>query len=192
MPKLVDHEAYRLKLLGGCFILFAERGYAALTMRQIATGLGVSTGTLYHYFESKEVLFQKMLESLAERDVTDAVALLTENAPAADQLAQLLSFIESREAYFRSLLFIAMDYFRNRPEDGALPADSPVATIVQNYKRALASRTNLAAEPARAELLFTLLVGIIVNRLLDPESPSMEDQAEQLTALWAQAQILRG
>ncbi|MGB6015410.1 MAG: helix-turn-helix domain-containing protein, partial [Nodosilinea sp.] len=48
MPKIVDHDQYRREILDQCFDLFAEKGYAALTMRQIAQELGVSTGTLYH------------------------------------------------------------------------------------------------------------------------------------------------
>ena len=39
MPKLVDHVSYRKSLLVRCFDLFAERGYSALTMRQIAEAL---------------------------------------------------------------------------------------------------------------------------------------------------------
>jgi Bacterial regulatory proteins, tetR family. len=39
MPKIVNHEQYRKELLGKCFNLFAEKGYAAITMRQISAGL---------------------------------------------------------------------------------------------------------------------------------------------------------
>ena len=59
MPKIVDHEQYRKELLGKCFDLFAQKGYGSITMRQIAQGLGVSTGTLYHYFPSKQALFEQ-------------------------------------------------------------------------------------------------------------------------------------
>ncbi|MFM8003959.1 MAG: TetR/AcrR family transcriptional regulator, partial [Dolichospermum sp.] len=42
MPKIVNHEQYRKELLSKCFDLFAEKGYAAITMRQISAGLKVS------------------------------------------------------------------------------------------------------------------------------------------------------
>ena len=54
MPKVVDHVSYRKHLLDQCVNLFAQYGYEALTMRQIAEALHVSTGTLYHYFPTKE------------------------------------------------------------------------------------------------------------------------------------------
>jgi AcrR family transcriptional regulator len=69
MPKIVDHDRYRKELLGKCFDLFAAKGYGSITMREIAQGLGVSTGTLYHYFPNKKVLFEQLIEQMAERDV---------------------------------------------------------------------------------------------------------------------------
>ena len=58
MPKIVDVEQYRKELLLKSAELFAEKGYANMTTRELAQGLGVSTGTLYHYFPSKAALFE--------------------------------------------------------------------------------------------------------------------------------------
>ncbi|MEA5464934.1 helix-turn-helix domain-containing protein [Leptothoe sp. PORK10 BA2] len=57
MPKVVDSEEYRKELLHRSFDLFASRGYASVTTRQISKELGISTGAMYHYFSSKQVLF---------------------------------------------------------------------------------------------------------------------------------------
>ena len=76
MPKIVDHDVRRLEILEQSFDLFADRGYAAVSMRQLATALGVSTGTLYHYFPNKSALFEAMLRSLAVSDVETALASL--------------------------------------------------------------------------------------------------------------------
>ena len=54
MPKVVDHDQQRSDLLAAAFDLFADRGYSATSMRALASGLGVSTGTLYHYFSGKD------------------------------------------------------------------------------------------------------------------------------------------
>ncbi|MEM7759849.1 MAG: helix-turn-helix domain-containing protein, partial [Cyanobacteria bacterium P01_A01_bin.40] len=69
MPKIVDHHRYRKELLAKCFDLFAQRGYGSLTMRQVAKEIGVSTGTLYHYFASKEELFRQLIEEITEQDI---------------------------------------------------------------------------------------------------------------------------
>ena len=85
MPKIVDRERYRNELLDRCFSLFTDPGYAAISMRQIAERLGVSTGTLYHYFDSKQAIFEKMVLSRIEKDMREF----------GDRL-QPLEFIEAR------------------------------------------------------------------------------------------------
>lgn len=72
MPKIVDREKYKEELLEKSFDLFAAKGYASITMRQIAEGLGVSTGTLYHYFPSKKELFEQMVEGQVQRELAIA------------------------------------------------------------------------------------------------------------------------
>ena len=41
-------------ILGAAFELFAERGFHASTMPELATRAGVGTGTIYRYFQGKE------------------------------------------------------------------------------------------------------------------------------------------
>ncbi len=41
--------------------VFAQRGYAAATMAEVAAAAGVSTGNVYRYFESKHVLFDDVV-----------------------------------------------------------------------------------------------------------------------------------
>jgi AcrR family transcriptional regulator len=69
MPKVVDHDEYRKALLNQCLELFSDQGYDAITMRQLAQALRVSTGTLYHYFPSKEALFIQLVQELSRQDI---------------------------------------------------------------------------------------------------------------------------
>jgi AcrR family transcriptional regulator len=52
-----DAEGRRRDILASAERLLEESGYAALTMRAIATGAGVSAGTVYQYFGGKEDVF---------------------------------------------------------------------------------------------------------------------------------------
>jgi AcrR family transcriptional regulator len=54
--------------------LFAEQGYDATTMRQIAQRAGVSVGNSYYYFESKEQLIQAFYTEFAEKTAEGLVA----------------------------------------------------------------------------------------------------------------------
>jgi AcrR family transcriptional regulator len=55
-PKTRRGETSRAAILGAALDLFQERGYEATTMRAIAGRAGVSLGSSYHYFPSKEHL----------------------------------------------------------------------------------------------------------------------------------------
>lgn len=52
----------RRRVLDAAAALFVERGYAATTLRQIATAAGIKAGSIYHHFDSKEAIFGEVLE----------------------------------------------------------------------------------------------------------------------------------
>jgi len=51
--------------------LFAERGFNATTVREIADAAGILSGSLYHHFDSKESMVEELLRSFMN-DVTSA------------------------------------------------------------------------------------------------------------------------
>lgn len=64
-------EARPAELTAAALELFVERGYAATRLEDVAAAAGVSKGTLYLYFDSKEALFKAvvregLLPALAE------------------------------------------------------------------------------------------------------------------------------
>ncbi len=64
-------EARPAELTAAALELFVERGYAATRLEDVASAAGVSKGTLYLYFDSKEALFKAvvregLLPALAE------------------------------------------------------------------------------------------------------------------------------
>jgi AcrR family transcriptional regulator len=56
VPKTRRGENSRAAILGAALDLFQEKGYEATTMRAIADRVGVSLGSSYHYFPTKEHL----------------------------------------------------------------------------------------------------------------------------------------
>jgi AcrR family transcriptional regulator len=55
-----DRVARRRDILAAARKQMAERGYLGLNMRDIAAGAGVSPGTLYSYFATKEEIFSRL------------------------------------------------------------------------------------------------------------------------------------
>ena len=70
--------------------LFAQRGFHATAMADIARAAGVSLKTLYDSFASKEELFEAVLADVAER----FAGLMEPPAPADDPVAWLLDFVD--------------------------------------------------------------------------------------------------
>lgn len=56
MPKIVDHDEQRLKFTEAAMNLVARQGLEGVTMRAVAAEAGLSYGSLFHYFESKDDL----------------------------------------------------------------------------------------------------------------------------------------
>jgi AcrR family transcriptional regulator len=53
-------------MLGLAADLFAEKGFRATTVRDIADAAGVLSGSLYHHFDSKESIVDKLLSEFLE------------------------------------------------------------------------------------------------------------------------------
>ncbi len=57
-------EARPGEILEAALDLFAEKGFAATKLTEVAKRAGVSKGTVYLYFESKEALFQALVKEV--------------------------------------------------------------------------------------------------------------------------------
>jgi len=56
MPKIVDHDMQRTKFAEAAMSLIAQHGLEGVTMRAVAAEAGLSYGSLFHYFNSKDEL----------------------------------------------------------------------------------------------------------------------------------------
>jgi len=92
--------------------LFAQHGYAAVSMRQLASDVGVQVGTIYNYTKDKQaLLFTIMSEHMSEL----LMAWSRESPPAnpSDQLSQFLNFHLDYHLARRDAVFIAYMELRN-------------------------------------------------------------------------------
>ena len=64
--KLIVNNA-RNRLIDAGIVLFAEKGYAGTSVREIVEKAGVSKPVLYYYFYNKQGIFQTILDSAAEK-----------------------------------------------------------------------------------------------------------------------------
>jgi AcrR family transcriptional regulator len=71
--------------------LFAERGYHATSMNELIEATGLTSGGLYHYIGSKEELLFMILDGLMEPFLAGVREILSEDAPASEQLRQVVT-----------------------------------------------------------------------------------------------------
>ena len=79
-------ESSRAAIFGAALDLFRERGYEATTMRAIADRAGVSLGSSYHYFPSKEHLVLEFYRHTHDLHVAVIGPLLTREKDLAARL----------------------------------------------------------------------------------------------------------
>jgi AcrR family transcriptional regulator len=87
MSKKVERgQATRLRIIASATTLFSELGYEATSIEAVLRESGVSRGALYHHFDSKDALFEAVLEAIeadlaqaaiaASRDISDPAKAL--------------------------------------------------------------------------------------------------------------------
>ncbi len=95
----------RREILDAAAQVFARLGFAKARMDDIAQEAGLSKGTLYLYFRSKEALFQALLDSFYEREMQSLrVALERHQGPVPERLQQILNDILARLQSYRRIL----------------------------------------------------------------------------------------
>ena len=96
------------EITAAAFAAFAEKGYAATRVEEVARRAGVSKGLMYLYFKTKEELFKAVVKSVVVRRV--------------DALIDTVESTElSSEAFIRGPM---LDFMKKIP-------DSPVAVVIR-------------------------------------------------------------
>jgi AcrR family transcriptional regulator len=187
MPKIVDREQYRKQLLERSFELFAEIGYGKITMRQLAQKLGISTGTLYHYFPSKEAMFLQLVEELVQRDITNFL-IQAESVPPdiRSRVSAILNFTQENRDYFSKQLIIWMDYYQQQVggEDNLKEElNQRSAAIFEQLDRETIEAINTYLQVdnyAIGEFILTFINGLLLCQLYQSSPQNWDTQAEIL------------
>ena len=144
--------------------LFAERGYAAVKMDEIAASVGVTKPLLYNYFGNKEQLFLACMKPAADALTEHVVSAVSEASDATEALRDgihaFFAFLDSDGEAWRVL------------HDETLPGGGEIAARVTAYR-------------ARMEALVTAaLQERTESRAVEPLSVAIFGAAEALGRWW--------
>ena len=104
--------------------LFAQKGYRATTVREIADAAGILSGSLYHHFDSKESIGDEILSSFINEVLADyrgAVASAASPRAAIEQIVRSTSLTLARHRAALAMLQNDWSYFAAQPRFAYLP-----------------------------------------------------------------------
>ena len=173
MPKIVDHDKYRQEMLEKCFYLFSRKGYSNITMKDIADEIGVSTGTLYHYFPSKEDILGKLITWAGEKNVSDYYSRTSSIDSIRDRFDLIVAFWKESEEFYQNIMLLAIDMYRN--------TDVERWKVIYNffskgYINGMSERLNISRQ--FASFIFIYFLGLSFHSLASPETNDYNAQID--------------
>jgi AcrR family transcriptional regulator len=144
-PARLPREEREQQVLGEARRLFAERGYAAVTMDDVATAVGVTKPLLYTYFGNKEALYLACMQPAGDALVETVAEAVQGVEGARDALERgvhaFFAFVDADRDAWRVLF------------DETAPDRGDVARAVAAYRERLVgmvTEARLAQLPKRA------------------------------------------
>ena len=113
----------RTQMVGLAGDLFAEKGFRATTVREIADAAGILSGSLYHHFDSKESIADEILSSFLNDVLADyRAAAASAGRPRAvlEQIVRSTAHTLSRHRAALAMLQNDWTYFAGQPRFGYL------------------------------------------------------------------------
>lgn len=173
MPRTPDQnrrirEATRTAIVQSAMTLFAQSGYAHTTVRDIANHASISTGLMYHYFDSKGSLLQAVFDNCIGI-LNDAFTEAYNQSDPDERLATLLRVLFTmleQDREFWGLFYM----LRTQPAIMNVLGDS-FRRLTKRLRDLFIAELRAAGREdpeMEALILYSLIEGTIQQYLLDP------------------------
>ena len=83
-------ETRKDEIIKTATILFKEKGYSAVTMRDLATAMGIKAASLYNHINSKQDILKAIIISLAEEFTEGMSTIKQSNGNAINKLEEIV------------------------------------------------------------------------------------------------------
>jgi TetR/AcrR family fatty acid metabolism transcriptional regulator len=170
-------EQRRKEILAAAEKVFAANGYAATTVDQVAAEAGISKGSMYNYFRTKEELFQQSFADVIAETEKESYAALEGPGSSVAALREILAVWARRLEKDKRLGRLFLEFWTTAAREGETGriggwfADmyarwrDRIAALIE---RGQASGEFHVVDPRNAAaLLMAVLDGITVQLILD-------------------------
>jgi len=168
-----DVEVYRNGILEAAERVFSVAEFSSARMAEIAGAAGLATGTLYNYFESKEQVFQALVE-LRTNELLAALRLLVrrERDPRRRLVALVrasLRYLEKHRALFAVFVQLGAATEWSVKRAGGEPAERAYEAYFAIYETAIRSavRAGVLRRDVAPRLQTILLTGAMNGLVRD-------------------------
>lgn len=175
-PKVVEDR--REQIAEAAMRVFAQKGYMRATNKDIAREAGITTGLIYHYFDSKEALLKAIVEMGSPvqltRSLSPRMLALPPETLIRSLMLRMLEIVESEQ--FVQLLRVFLPEAIHNPSLSALglPSYQEATKFLEDYMATKMESGELQrADPGMAaQALMSGLMGFVFRRqiLRDPSA----------------------
>jgi AcrR family transcriptional regulator len=170
----------RREIIDAAFDCFAEQGYHATGIADIATRLGIGHGTFYRYFENKRDIVEHVISDLIERilgaltdeNAPDAVSTLAEYRIQSARIGDRLSQIFSADIRVPRMLFVDAPGIDKAMADRILGVYELATTLTAAYLSHGVERGYLHADldiDNTARAINGMIVGSVIAGMHNPD-----------------------
>jgi AcrR family transcriptional regulator len=173
-PNIVEDR--REQIMDAALRVFAQKGFTRATNREIAREAGVTSGLIYHYFDSKDALLKAIIEQRSPlqmvRDLSPQMLAMPPEALLRLIVGQMLAIVEDER--FVQLLRVYLPEAMYSPEVSSLGATSiqEATRLLEDYFTAKMESGELRYENTglSAQLVMGSVMSLVLRRqiLHDP------------------------
>lgn len=191
MPKIVDETERQNEIADAAVEVFADHGFSATTVQQIADEAGMSKGNIYLYFDSKEEVLQRVFNNFRDALHETLDESVKNSRSPSEKIETLISNLISLAKSNRSTIKVLFDFWSHSLHD----TDQNLIDYDTFYRRIEAKLVTLLEDGSDAgrfrsdwhEELPSMLIGFfegqLIQWLINPSSPSLEDVGEAGTEM---------
>jgi TetR/AcrR family transcriptional regulator, transcriptional repressor of bet genes len=130
MPKVVDVEATKMRIVKATWDVITTKGIQSVSMRRVASAAGCTSGLITHHFTDKDELVTYAYEVVLDTMIADAALRVGEEHTVRDKLWAAVEAIEPSTRHMKQLTIVLMNFWAQAAFNRAF-----AARCRQDYKR---------------------------------------------------------